>query len=635
MWKIGRWLALAVASTGFALPVCGQYALSIAPSQCVFRAGDDLRWAAANIEEQGWRPASDWVESSGTEPYTWLRCELRPAELSPSVHPVLQIAGDAAYEVFLDGSLVARFGDLSTGAHTVGVVNQYDSAALGDRSKPVELAVRIAYGPTLYGQLELPWILLGDAEQMRTSYDARVWRGVRSRWIVWLCNAFMAGAGLFFITLYLFDRSQRMLLWASITWMGLATIRFGEFLIAASVHFPFRLEYALYATGNTEQIFYCLFFFALAGRRVNTFFRALLAVNIINSGLLFIPIFLPMREAMAVRYWVDISPFLQSVFVPIEVLIAFAPLAAFWPINKLSRSQLALYSVCSFWMGMDVLYLGVQFPLFHFGTFFFLTFQSVRSMSTAAVVVAMTLLLIQRIRRTNRERASLAADMQAAQEIQRILVPQRIESAPGFNVEAVFVPAQEVGGDFYRFRVLEGGAQWMLLGDVSGKGAAAGMTGAMLLGACEGHAEDSPAALLEHLNTVLCTSQVGGFATCLCARIDVDGLVVLANAGHLAPYLDRQEIEVENGLPLGLTHGATYAEKLVQLRAGDALTFLSDGVVEAQDANGELFGFERTQALSSKLAAEIAETAQRFGQRDDITVLRVSFAGVPAVVSEV
>jgi serine phosphatase RsbU (regulator of sigma subunit) len=277
-------------------------------------------------------------------------------------------------------------------------------------------------------------------------------------------------------------------------------------------------------------------------------------------------------------------------------------------------------------MGMEVLYFGSQVPLLGFGQFYFLTFQTARSMAIAAVVIAMTMLLIQRIRKTNQERAALAAEVQAAQEIQRILVPQAIDSAPGFDVDAVFLPALEVGGDFYRCRVLQDGAQWMLLGDVSGKGTAAGMTGAMLLGACEGHMEDRPAVLLEHLNRVLCGSQVGGFATCVCARIEKDGSVVIANAGHLPPYLDMQEVVLENGLPLGVTPAASYIEDRLQLAVGSVLTFLSDGVVEAQDAKGELLGFERTCALSSKSAAEIAQEAQRFGQQDDITVVRVRFA---------
>jgi phosphoserine phosphatase RsbU/P len=106
--------------------------------------------------------------------------------------------------------------------------------------------------------------------------------------------------------------------------------------------------------------------------------------------------------------------------------------------------------------------------------------------------------------------------------------------------------------------------------------------------------------------------------------------VALANAGHLSPYLDGSEIQLENGLPLGMTAEANYSEESLHLAAGATLTFLSDGVVEAQGASGELFGFDRTQELSGRPAAEIAEAARRFGQRDDITVLRVSFAPVGA-----
>lgn len=632
MRKLGWCLFIAVAGSGAALNAGAQNAVSVSPSNCVFRAGDDLRWAAASLDESGWQPAAQWVGEATTEPRFWLRCKLSAAALATDIKPVLQVSVDATYELYVDGRLLSRFGNIGTGAHTVGVLNQYADPMLSTGERPMQLAVRMAYTPTIYGQQGLPWILLGEAKETRDRYDASVWNAVRAHWIVWVCNGIMAAAGLFFLAIYLFDRTQHLLLWASLTWLGLVMIRLSEFLVTASVHFPSRLEYFLYAIGNAEQIFYILFFFALAGRRVTLLFRVLLWFNLINSALVIVPVFLPLRESVVWRYWIDISPQVQSVAIPLQVLIAFAPLAAFWPINKLSRSQLTLYVVCSFWMGMDALYLGAQIPWLHFNTFFFLSFQSVRSIAIAAVVVVMTLLLIQRIRKTNRERAALAAEVQAAQEIQRILVPQQIESAPGIGIDAVFLPAQEVGGDFYRFRVLDDGTQWMLLGDVSGKGTAAGMTGAMLLGACEDRMADAPGALLEHLNRVLCKSKVGGLATCVCARIEKDGSLVIANAGHLLPYLDRQEIKLESGLPLGVSSTATYVEESVQLAPGSALTFLSDGVVEAQDANGELFGFDRTQALSSKPPIEIAEAAQRFGQQDDITVLRISYEAIAALI---
>lgn len=610
------------------LIACGavraQTALSIVPENCVFRAGDDVRWAAPDLDQSGWQPASQWSEDASLQPHFWLRCEVNPAELAPAVAPVLQIAGDASYEVFVDGNLLARFGSVSTGAHTVGVVNQYRSPVFAGR-KPFALALRIAYTPTLYGQQPLPWILLGDASLLSNAYSARVLEGLRSRWIVWLCNGIMAVAGLFFLVLFLFDRSQRGLLWASLTWLLLALIRFDEFLVTASVPISARMEFLLYSVGNMVQVFYIAFFFALNRRRINLFFRALLVLNLVTASALVVTALLPLRLSIIGRYWLDASPQVNSFLIPADALMALAPLAAFWPINKLPRSQLALYGVCSFWMGMDLLYMGAQIPWLHFPTYFFLSLQSVRSMAIAGVVLAMTLLLIQRIRQTNRERAALATEMRAAQEIQRILVPRHIESAPVVRVEAVFMPAQQVGGDFYRCRVLEDGSQWLLLGDVSGKGTGAGMTGAMLLGACEGHEHQSPSEVLGHLNRVLCASGVGGLATCLCGRIAPDGALTLANAGHLPPYCNGQEIEMEGGLPLGLAAAADYGETQIQLAPADVLTFLSDGVVEAQSSTGELFGFERSRQMATQTAQEIAEAAQRFGQQDDITVLTLAF----------
>jgi serine phosphatase RsbU (regulator of sigma subunit) len=100
----------------------------------------------------------------------------------------------------------------------------------------------------------------------------------------------------------------------------------------------------------------------------------------------------------------------------------------------------------------------------------------------------------------------------------------------------------------------------------------------------------------------------------------------LANAGHLAPYRNREEVAVASGLPLGIVVEADYSNSAVQLAPGDTLTFLSDGVVEAKSSSGELFGFDRTLSISNQSAEEIARAAQTFGQQDDITVLTLTFA---------
>lgn len=126
---------------------------------------------------------------------------------------------------------------------------------------------------------------------------------------------------------------------------------------------------------------------------------------------------------------------------------------------------------------------------------------------------------------------------------------------------------------------------------------------------------------------------VASFATCLCARIYRDGVMEIANAGHLSPYRDGREMELPPGLPLGVVHGMTYERATFQLQQGDRLIFLSDGVVEAANERGELFGFERTQQVSNEPARYIAQTAKRFGQNDDITVVSVYMVSRDAPVA--
>jgi serine phosphatase RsbU (regulator of sigma subunit) len=113
----------------------------------------------------------------------------------------------------------------------------------------------------------------------------------------------------------------------------------------------------------------------------------------------------------------------------------------------------------------------------------------------------------------------------------------------------------------------------------------------------------------------------GGFITCLCAQIFPDGRAIISSAGHPAPYLNGQELPIGGGIPLGILANTEYLETTVQLPPGQSLMLLSDGVLEATNPAGELFGFDRTRAISTQSAEEIARHAQQFGQDDDITVL--------------
>ncbi|MGA8042422.1 MAG: PP2C family protein-serine/threonine phosphatase [Terracidiphilus sp.] len=250
-----------------------------------------------------------------------------------------------------------------------------------------------------------------------------------------------------------------------------------------------------------------------------------------------------------------------------------------------------------------------------------------RSVPGVLFVFVTLLVLYLRYRDEQARQAAVDQDLAAARRMQELLLAGSAENPVGFAVDAVYRPAREVGGDFYRTAALEDGSLLVIVGDVSGKGLDAAMLVAVVLGALanETHRNPSPASLLASLNKAVMGRTGGGFITACCARFYPDGRVVLANAGHISPYLAGREVMLENGLPLDISPDATYGETAIQ--TDGALTFLSDGVVEARDAKGELLGFERMAALTAKPAVEIVEAAQRWGQEDDITVLTVKQVG--------
>lgn len=228
---------------------------------------------------------------------------------------------------------------------------------------------------------------------------------------------------------------------------------------------------------------------------------------------------------------------------------------------------------------------------------------------------------------TARERAAYAAELQAASSVQQLLLASASRSTPGFKVDSVYLPASEVGGDFFFVSIAPDGSLTAILGDVSGKGLTAAMRVAMILGAIRREKSYDPANVLAGLNNVLITQGHLGFTTACCVRISLDGNFTLANAGQIAPYISGREVATPPSLPLGITANQTYEVVRGTLEPHERIVLLSDGIPEARSESGELYGFERLAALTCMEANEIAQTARAFGQEDDITVLTIGFGG--------
>jgi hypothetical protein len=253
------------------------------------------------------------------------------------------------------------------------------------------------------------------------------------------------------------------------------------------------------------------------------------------------------------------------------------------------------------------------------------------TISTLSVLGIVTLAILARdLIRDRREKQRMAAELEAGRAVQQVLIPEEIPTIPGFNIQAVYKSYGEVGGDFFQVLPVRSdkgsGGVLAIIGDVSGKGMPAAMTVSLLVGTVRtlAHYTQSPGEILAAMNQRMLARSHGGFTTCLVLRSDPDGTLTIANAGHIAPYIDGRELQLESGLPLGISADTIYAESTFQLSPEQQLTLLTDGVIEARDKAGALFGFERSASLSTQPAETIAQAAQAFGQDDDITVLTLA-----------
>ncbi|HWG19510.1 MAG TPA: PP2C family protein-serine/threonine phosphatase [Terracidiphilus sp.] len=611
-----------------ALPA--QSILNITPQQCVWHAGDNPAWAAPAFDDSAWQPYSTWNPLSG-EPQIWIRCHANVSPLQNAPRPALQIALYAAYEAYLNGRPIGSAGNINTGAFTLNIIRDWPLS--GDLAPPSVIALRVnrrVVSTVPVGLAPPLAIYAGSSDLLEYRRSAVILRQLAARGLPAVCFCIIGVLGVVLLPLWFNDRSRGELLLLAISCLALPPIYLDYTAAAALLPFPVSAYFVGWAVpAAVANITRALFFFVLARRRVPVvFWIVIIAGNGLYLPALVIPM-LPATQAL----WLDTlrSHQLEAIGDVFRVLESLAPFAAFLPWKHVAGRMRPLASLCMAWGLAMVAFFTVRFTSTQIPGIPDLqarwssTVADAEAVAVLSLVLALLFLLFREQQHTARERAILAGEMLAAQQVQCMLAPAALDAVPGMRIEVAFRPVREVGGDFYACRILPENRQRILIGDVSGKGAAAAMTAAVLIGAAQRRDNESPAALLLHLNNVLADMRLGGFATCLCADLSAEGSLTLANAGHLAPYRNGEELPLESCLPLGIAPDAAYTESTIPLAPNDRLTFLSDGVVEAQNQQGELFGFDRTSAISTQSAEQIA-AAQAHGQEDDITVLTLTFA---------
>jgi hypothetical protein len=604
----------------------------------VVQAGDNPAYAQPDFDDSQWLPVNAKTRlnqyfPNNRQPILWRRIHVNvaPGEKHLALQAYLV---SRAFEVYVNGQKIIQSGGVDpfiAYTRSARLIVPIPQAQL--RTGSLVIAVRARAPRTWWSSpapaFNAPMLTLGDENALS---DRNLLSMIAESTANFLGNLFVFGVGLVAFALYIGQRQRKEYLWIFI--LGLLNLAFlpllfldavrnipvslwivNEILLFATLmamvfmveaFLPRRFGWPLWLcvtlaclTAVVCDIFYL---YGLVPSYYDTIFT--IGVGVIFAGVIPILLF---------RQWRRGDREAGVLFIPFL-------LYSLWFYEQILTGVLQLIPPLS-GFALHISQLANGFPI---GIFI----VGLTDIANLSFYFSLVIIIVLRSTRMSRQQAILEGEMAAAREVQQVILPDQFEPVPGFAVESVYQPAQQVGGDFYQVLPTTDGGLLIVVGDVAGKGLPAAMLVSVLIGAIRTAAEDShnPALMLRKLNNRLLGRSGGGFSTAIAAHITSDGWVFIASAGHLSPYLDGREIELPGALPLGLTDDAVYETLQLYLPPMSRLTFYSDGVVEAQNPNGQLFGFDRARSISTMPASIIAEAARQFGQSDDITVVAIQRA---------
>jgi hypothetical protein len=630
-----------------------------------FHLGDDLAWSSPTLDDSRWetiQTGQPW-EAQGNYGYTgfaWYRRHvvLAPGEPSDLQLSLLLTGVDNACEVYWNGVLVGSIGKVPP--HPVWYVGETGGQETSDEQAPAAFYLGSAMGSARFEVLAIrvwsaPIALIGfpavgglvAVPQIGTKEAiAGLERENRYEWL--RSNLFTLAevllscvVGLLSLLMWFRNRDGIVLLClAGVMILPLESLC----IVGVPGLLPFRVGYGLLGPSiglYLASLWYLLV--ALLGLEAHPqLVRWTRNLAIFFNSIAWLDGALQMFDwSRAPRFFLFCDAVLSSPVFLLELWPLVLALAAVRKRLDAARWALAISAVFAalFQWADDITGMTARWTNWTIGDHLGAPLLTIGSSPLDARAITSTLLLLAIlfvawryfVEQAQRQNA-MAQEYHSAQEIQQVLIPDALPALPGYAVTSANRPAQEVGGDFFQLMPLPGDEALLVLGDVSGKGLGAAMAVALIVGAIRSSVEvtDNPAAILAALNRRLCGRLRSGFATCLVLRLDAHGGCQIANAGHLPPFMNAAEVALPPALPLGLVPHAEYDVLRFQMAEGDRLTLYTDGLLEARNAAGELFGFERIAELlaTSPDGPRIASVAQAFGQDDDITVLTIAFTAV-------
>lgn len=671
MWMFRRFPLLALSFAFLLCAASAQQTVTLGTATVAlngpwkFHTGDNMAWAQPDYDDSAWDKmdltlphgshdpnggSSGWIPgwtSLGYKDYSgyaWyrLRVNIQNGQSALALQMPEQV--DDAYQVYVNGQLIGQFGRFT--AHGVTFyATQPRALSLPEtvRNGAATVAVRMWMSADTplnqhgAGGLHEPPIL-GQTSIVQALTDLYWYRLEHASFSTFLSVAINVLALLVAFALFWLDRSELAYLWLGV--QCTQSLLYGIFVLVetyttwmSGTALNLLLTAVLGPLGNGLVVIFWATWFRTARivllRRAVWSIVALLGVAVAMTRA---PLFGNVVPVHADTWLMPLIGILEALLALLLLRVTYLGIRRDRVEGLLALAPVLLVVVS--WYGARALYaLHVQTYFYIFGIAFPLAL-----IATYVALAIITVLMLRRFLHSQREREHWKLEIEQARQVQQVLIPEALPSIPGFHLESDFRPAQRVGGDFFQIIEAPDESVLIVLGDVTGHGLKAAMMVSLIVGAIRtetAHGND-PLTLLRALNQRLC-GRGNVYATCIALRIDPQGNVELANAGHLPPYLNGEEMELAGALPLGMAADAEFNTMSFLLKPGDTLLMMTDGVAEAQDAQGRLFGFDRIARMAQQTvsAAEMASAAQTFGQQDDITVLRVvrDGADAPAVVS--
>jgi len=621
-----------------------------------FHIGDDARWADPNFDDSGWEVVDLAAEKGSIDPamgfegfspgwtgkghpgyagYAWYRMRIRVTGADQPLSLLAPTDVDDSYQLFVNGRFVGEFGSFAGSVPTIYYSRPLKFAIPADvlQRSPngtMLIAFRFYMAPrTLLqitpGGMHAPPIF-GFASAITAAYHVAWEEQFRAVSSILANSAMYLVFCVLILMLYFFDRAEKILLWpisaSFASAVGLAILFFSLTTQWMSALQQAVVLSALPPIAIGLWLVTWLVYFGLAA---NKWLRNMIVALMLwfgSTGLIFQLLLLRGTVSHRVFAANTINQFAGS-----AAAWAFAIAIGYLGWRRPNRERPALFLALFFFVLPT---LDPVLRVLHLrATWFPSGIPVVLSTFTdIALLICFSVVLLGHFRSSQRRQQAMEQDVKQAREVQQVLIPEKLPQVAGLTIESEYRPAREVGGDFFQIVPhATDGSVLIVVGDVTGKGLQAGMLVALIVGATRAEAAHSndPLTALNALNQRLC-GRGEAHATGLALRVASDGSATLANAGHLPPYLNGKELPMEGALPLGMSPTAKFSLMHFHLAPGDRLLLMSDGVVEAQDKNGQLFGFDRVNQLLQQpiTAEEIAAAAQNFGQQDDILVLRIT-----------